>query len=98
MKTLSVPPAPGGPPLHALTGSLGKLLNPSVMRGSALWKSGFGPPLEARYVGNGPRDSAAPGAAGVDCGAEGYEHASSSSATALLVVRPINPRRLRSTA
>src|SRR5216683_4055541 len=54
MNTVSVPPLLGGPADHDFTGSLGNLTKPSVMRGSALWKSGLGPPLWAIKVGRGP--------------------------------------------
>src|SRR5262245_3242910 len=104
MKTLSVPPEPGGGPLHDWTGSFGKRSNPSVMRGSELWYSGFGPAAGGMYVGRGPPAGAvAPGgaAAGAD-GVLGGLHASSSSASpvppamAPVVLRRRKARRLRS--
>src|SRR5262249_35151452 len=106
MNTLRVPPLLGGPPLHDLTGSLGNRTKPSVMRGSELWKSGFGPPLDGIYVGSGPLAPAAAGAGvaeGLGVGAAGAQACSSAvtpapAARAVPVEIRINPRRVTMTS
>src|SRR5437773_9381654 len=101
MSTLSVPPLPGGLPVHDLTGCFGKLTKPSVIRGSELCRSAFGPPLDGLYVGRPllPPVMAVPPVAGFGAGGA-LEHASISSdspalpASAPEAVKRKNRRRL----
>src|SRR5712692_7541100 len=96
VKMVTLLPRPGGPLVHALGFSAGKLLKPSSYWGPVLAKSGFGPFVAGRNVGNtlvagfGAVLAEEVGAVG----AWGLEHASS-NATAPPAISPAAVSRMK---